>query len=135
VVQRGAKRRRSRSSEIWPREQIKVVEGVSWTCGRAKKRHGELEQLLSTGGATWRLRVAAEQRGTCGRRQRGGAEAVAKLPGDAWSGAEAGASLGRRGNSGQQWRCCGGRGNKGGRKGRVDPRVLSLITGTTGTSL
>jgi hypothetical protein len=83
------------------RERIKVVEGGSWTCGGAKKRHGEPEQLLSTGGVTWRLRIAAERRGARGRRQLGGAEAVAKLPGDAWSGAEAGAGLGRRGNSGQ----------------------------------
>jgi hypothetical protein len=52
-----------------------------------------------------------------GRRQRGGAEAVAGLPGDAWSGARAGAGLGRRGNGGQQRRCCGGRENRGGRKG------------------
>jgi hypothetical protein len=104
-------------------------------CGRAKKRHGEPEQLLSTGGATWRLRVAAERRGARGRRQRGGAEAVAELPGDAWSSAEAGAGLRRRGNGGQRRRCCGGRGNRGGRKRRGDPRVLSAIIGTTETSL
>jgi hypothetical protein len=117
------------------RERIKVVEGGSWTCDGAKKRHGEPEQLLSTGGATWRLRVAAERRGVRGRRQWEGAEAVAELPCDTWSSAEAGAGLERRGNSGQQWRCCGGRGNRGGRKRRGDPRVLSAIRGTTGTSL
>jgi hypothetical protein len=54
VVRRGAERRRSRRSEIWLREWIKVVEGGSWTCGGAKKRHSEPEQLLSTDGATWR---------------------------------------------------------------------------------
>jgi hypothetical protein len=81
-------------------ERIKVVEGGSWTFGGAKKRHGEPEQLLSTGGATWRLRVAVEWRGARGRRERGGAEAVAELPGDAWSGAEAGPSLQQRGNGG-----------------------------------
>jgi hypothetical protein len=104
-------------------------------CGGTKKRHGEPEQLLSTGGAMWLLRVVAERRGVRGRRQREGAKAVAELPGDAWSGAEARAGLERCGNGGQRRCCCGGRGNRGGRKRRGDPRVLSAITGTTGTSL
>jgi hypothetical protein len=66
----------------------------------AKKRHGEPEQMLSTGGATWWLRVAAERRGAHGRRQQGGTEAMAELPSDAWSGAEARAGLGWHGNGG-----------------------------------
>jgi hypothetical protein len=41
-----------------------------------------------------------------GRRQREGAEAVPELPGDAWSGAGAGAGLRWRGNSSQQRCCC-----------------------------
>jgi hypothetical protein len=81
-------------------ERIKEVEKDSWMCGRTKKSHGEPEQQLSTGGAMWRLRATAERRGMRGRRQRGGAEAVVELPGDAWSGAGAGAGLERRNNSG-----------------------------------
>jgi hypothetical protein len=67
---------------------------------------GESEKLLSIGGTTWRLRATAERRGMRGRRQREGAEAVPELLGDAWSGAGAGAGLGRRGNGGQWWHCC-----------------------------
>jgi hypothetical protein len=92
-----------------PRKWIKEVEKDSWMCGGAKKRHGEPEQRLSTGGATWRLRAIAERHGARGNGQRGGAEVVVELPGDAWSGAGAGAGLGQRGNGGQRWRCCGGR--------------------------
>jgi hypothetical protein len=69
-----------------------------------------------------------------GRRQRGGAEAVPELPGDAWRGAGVGASLGRRGNSGQRRRCYAAERTEEGETGE-DPRVLSAITGTTGTSL
>jgi hypothetical protein len=116
-------------------EWIKEVKKDSWTCGGAKKRHGGSEQLLSTGGATWWLWATAERRGARGNGQRGGAEAVAELPGDAWSGVEAGASLGWGGNGSRRRRCCGGRANRGGTKMRGDPRVLSAITGTTGTSL
>jgi hypothetical protein len=68
------------------------------------------KQLL----AAW---AAAERRGLRGRGQRGGAEAVAELPGDAWSGAGARAGLGRHGNGVQRRRYCGGRENRGGRKG------------------
>jgi hypothetical protein len=110
---------------MWSCERIKEVEKDSWMCGGAKKRHGEPEQLLSTCGATWQLRATAERRGARGNGQREGAEAVAELPGDAWSGAEAGASLRWRSNGGQRRRCCGGRGNRGGRIRRGDPRVLS----------
>jgi hypothetical protein len=87
-------------------------------CSGTKKRHGEPEQLLSTGGATWWLRATAERRGMRGRRQRGSAEAVAGLPGDAWSGAGVGVGLERCGNSDQQRCCCGSRENRGGRKGK-----------------
>jgi hypothetical protein len=62
-------------------------------------------------------RAAVEQRGMRGRRQRGCAEAVAGLPGDAWSGAGVGIGLGWCGNGGHRRRCCGGRENRGGRKG------------------
>jgi hypothetical protein len=61
--------------------------------------------------------------------------AVVGLPGDAWSGAGAGAGLGRHGNGGQRRHYCDGRENRGRRKGRGDPRVLSAIIGTTGTSM
>jgi hypothetical protein len=54
----GAERRRSRGSEMRPRERVKVVEEGSWTLCRAKKSTGELEQLLPSGGVTWRLRAA-----------------------------------------------------------------------------
>jgi hypothetical protein len=92
---------------MWAYERIKEVEKDSWTCGGTKKRHGEPEQLLSTGGATWRLRATAERRGVRGNEQWGGAEAVVELPGNAWSGARVGAGLGRRGNGGHRWRCYG----------------------------
>jgi hypothetical protein len=80
-------------------------------------------------------RAVVERRGVRGRGQWGGAEAVAKLLGDTWSGAGAGASFGRRSNGDQRRRCCGGRENRGGRKRRGDPRVLSAIIGITGTLL
>jgi hypothetical protein len=56
---------------------------------------GEPEQRLSTGGARWQFQAMAERRGMRGRRQWGGAEAVAGLAGDAWSGTGAGAGLER----------------------------------------
>jgi hypothetical protein len=34
-------------------ESVNEVKEDSWTCCTNKKRHGELEQLLATGGATW----------------------------------------------------------------------------------
>jgi hypothetical protein len=87
-----------------------------------------LEQLLSTGGVTWRLRAMADRRGMRGRIKRGGAKAVLELPGDAWSGAGVGVGLGQRSNGGQRWCYCAA--EWGG-----DPRVLSAVTRTTGTSL
>jgi hypothetical protein len=116
-------------------ERIKEVKKDSWMYGGTKKRHGEPEQLLSTGSATWWLRATMEWRGMRGRRQRGSAEAVAGLPGDAWNGAGAGAGLGWRSNDDQRRCCCGSRENRGGRKGKKHPRVLSTIIGTIGTSL
>jgi hypothetical protein len=70
----GAERRRSRGSEMRPRERIKEVEQDSWMCGRAKNGTGEPEQLLATGGAMWRLRATAARRGEAGRSQQGSGE-------------------------------------------------------------
>jgi hypothetical protein len=70
-----------------------------------------------------------------GRRQREGAEVVPENPGDAWSGAGARAGLGQRGNGSQRRRCCAAERTEEGERGVGDPRVLSAITGTTGTSL
>jgi hypothetical protein len=81
-------------------ERIKEVEKDSWTCGGTKKRHGRDGVAAVDWRRDVRFRATAERRGMRGRRQRGGAEAVAKILGDAWSGAGAGAGLGRRGNGG-----------------------------------
>jgi hypothetical protein len=51
------------------RESVNEVEEDSWMrCGN-KKGTGELEQLLVTGGTTWRLQVTAERCGGAGERQ------------------------------------------------------------------
>jgi hypothetical protein len=96
---------------------------------------GEVHGTAVDGKQLLAARSVAERHGARVNGQRGGAEAVAELPGDAWSSAGAGAGLGQCGNNGQRRRCCGGRGSRGGRKRRGDPRVLSAITGTTGNSL
>jgi hypothetical protein len=56
-------RRRNRGSEMWPSERVKVVEEDSWMLCGTKKNSGELEQLLASGSATWRLRPMAARRG------------------------------------------------------------------------
>jgi hypothetical protein len=56
---------------MWPRERVKVVKEGSWTLCGTKKSTGEPEQLLATGGATWRLWATAARRGVAGRSQQG----------------------------------------------------------------
>jgi hypothetical protein len=54
VVATEVERRRNRGSEMWPCERVKVVEEGSWMLCGTKKQTDELEQLLASGGATWR---------------------------------------------------------------------------------
>jgi hypothetical protein len=61
---------------------------------------------------------AAEQRVTLGEGQRGSAEAVTELGGDAWSGAGAGGSLGGRGMAASGGAAARQRGSRGRRRGR-----------------
>jgi hypothetical protein len=75
------------------------------------------ERRLSTATERGQLGRTAERRGVLGEGQQEGGEAVGELGGDAWSGAGAGGSLGRRGTA-----TCGGaamrqRRNRGGRRG------------------
>jgi hypothetical protein len=46
--------RRNQGSEMWPCGRVKVVEEGSWMLCETKKNSGVLEQLLASGGATWR---------------------------------------------------------------------------------
>jgi hypothetical protein len=70
----GAERRRSRGAKTRARESVNEVEEGSWTCYGNKKRHGELEQLLATGGVTWRLRATVVRCGRAGKSQQGSGE-------------------------------------------------------------
>jgi hypothetical protein len=59
---------------MWPCERVKVVEEGSWMLCGTKKSTGELEQLLASGGTTWRLRAMAARCGGAGRSQQGSGE-------------------------------------------------------------
>jgi hypothetical protein len=54
VVATVVERRRNRGSEMWSCERVKVAEEGSWMLCGTKKNTGELEQLLASGGVTWR---------------------------------------------------------------------------------
>jgi hypothetical protein len=47
---------------MWPCERVKVVEEGCWMLCGTKKNTGELEQLLASGSATWRLQPMAARR-------------------------------------------------------------------------
>jgi hypothetical protein len=59
--------RRSRGSEMQPKRAPGHAVGL-------RRGTGEPEQLLATGGATWRLRVTAARCGGAGRSQPGSSE-------------------------------------------------------------
>jgi hypothetical protein len=69
VVASVVERRSNRGSKMWPCEQVKVVEEGSWMLCGTKKNTGKLEQLLVSGGATWRLRATTARRGGAARSQ------------------------------------------------------------------
>jgi hypothetical protein len=89
------------------RRGARVAAGLEMTRGSYPSR--KLRQQSCSGGE-WRqpataergqLRRTAERRGVLGEGQQEGGEAVGQLGGDAWSGAGAGGSLGRRGRCGR----------------------------------
>jgi hypothetical protein len=96
VVATVVEQRRNRGSEMWPCEQVKVVEEGSWMLYGTKKNSGKLEQLLArrggVGGSQQRSgeRRAGELEGQVVRLKRRGVagSAGARRRGAAGGGAE-----------------------------------------------
>jgi hypothetical protein len=98
---------------MWPCERVKVVEEGSWMLCGTKKNTGELEQLLVSGGTTWRLGPTAARRGGVGgSQQRSGERRAGELKGQVVRLKRRGAA----GSTGARWRGAAGGGGRGERK-------------------